>query len=259
MPQPANPLLDAIDDLTIVHIITTPNIPILDGTGKQTGEKTHYEKHDGLIKQLREAIASDIGGTAAGKPSNERIPLDADALQKYEQIEKAIGEKYVALLKKVPGLYPEKNLREWYIEFTNQHRAGKLSDETYDDELKVMQSWVRIVTEKLSPPTILEIPNEQCPECGFDWYLTVLNISKRELRINPKDTDWVNKKSIDDEGSRNWVERELKPALTVTFKPDGKGGLSASFAKCGCCNHVWLGSKGIRALAYEIETPTMSK
>lgn len=215
--QQANPLLDAIDDLTIVHIISTP---IDDG-------KTHYEKHDGLIKQLREAIVSDLGGSAGGKPPNERIPLDADALQKYEQIEKAIGERYVALLEKVPGLYPENNLREWYQEFANQHRSGNLSDETYDDEVKTMKSWVRIISEKLSPPTVRELVGNECPKCGFDWYIDIVN-------LKPLDT-------------------ERRVALTVTYRPDDKGGLMSSFVKCGCCNEVWMGSTGIRELAYEIE------
>lgn len=228
--QPADLLLDAVDELTIVHVVTTT----LDDGLK------HFEKHDGLIKQLRDAIASNLGGSAGGKAPNERIPLDADALTKYEQMEIAIGQRYGELTGNVPGLLPEDNLRGWYLEFTNQYRAGDITNDTFDDELHTMQSWVRVITEKLAPPTVRELVGSSCPECGFAWYDTVLNAAKPATR-RAEDKAW------------NWVDADRKPALTVTYRPDDQGGLTESFAKCGCCNHVWMGAAGIRALAYEIE------
>lgn len=221
-----NDLLDAVDQLTVEHTVTT----LLDDGRK------HFERHDGLIKQLREAIASSVGGSAGGKPPRERIPLDADALTKYEQMEVAIGERYQALVGNVPGLYPEVNLRDWYQALDNEHRAGRVTDTTMGDELTTMLGWVRTIEEKLSPPTKRELVGEECPQCGFAWYDTVLNIAKHEPGVKPE-----------------WVDTERTVALTVTYRPDDRGGLTASFAKCGCCSHVWMGAHGIRALAYELE------
>lgn len=228
MKPAVNPMLDAIDALTIEHVVTSD---LDDGT-------THFERHDGLIKQLREAIASNLGGTAGGKPPRERIPLDADALVKYEKMETAIGERYRHLVGPVPGLYPEQNLRDWYQALDNEHRAGKVSDSGMDAELSTMLAWVRSIEEKLSPPTKRELVGEPCPECGFAWYDTVVNVQKIETR---------------EPGEEPWVDSERTVALTVTYRPDMHGGLMASFAKCGCCNHVWMGAAGIRALAYELE------
>lgn len=228
-PKP-NPLLDAIDKLTTVHVITT----------KLDDDTTHHEHHDGLILQLRQAIASNLGGGAGGKPARERIPLDADALTKYQQIEEAIEQRYMELLETVPELYPEDNLRAWYVAFARTHQPSTADrpDSEYDDELATMESWARTINEKLSPPTIRELSNSICPKCGFAWYDTVINHTKPETAIKDR-----------------WADIDRAVALKVTYRPDDRGGLTKSFAKCGNCNHVWMGATGIRELAYELEQP----
>ncbi|MCU1418690.1 MAG: hypothetical protein JWP32_2864 [Schumannella sp.] len=238
MTAQTDPLLDAVDTLTIQHVVTTR---LDDG-------KNHYESHDGLIKQLRDAIASNIGGSAGGKPARERIPLDADALTKYEQMEVAIGERFRGLCEGIPGLLPEDTLRAWFLAFSNAHRAGTGSDASYEDEVRTLQSWVRTIEEKLSAPTVRELFDqsgqpETCPECGAGWYEVILN--RGILERFPDGTV-----------KRRWYEKERRIALTASYTPDDKGGLTASFARCGCCGHVWMGSQGIRALAYELEHPT---
>lgn len=237
----ADPLLDVIDKLTIEHIETTR---LDDGTN-------HYERHDGLIKQLRDAIASNLGGgSAGGKDPRERIPLDGDAMVKYDQIETAIGERFRALGQGVPGLYPEDTLRVWYRTFTNAYRAGQVSDAGYDDELRTMEGWARIITEKLSPPTPLELLDTDgqpavCPECGAGWYEVILNSGN------------LPKPHTDADGTvhTKWYEKERRVALNASYSPDDHGTLTTSFVRCGCCNHVWMGTQGIRALAYELEHP----
>lgn len=225
-PKP-NPLLDAIDKLTTVHVITT----------KLDDDSTHHEHHDGLIPQLRQAIASNLGGGAGGKPARERIPLDADALTKYQQIEEAIEQRYVDLLETAPELYPEGNLRAWYVAFAQTHQPSTADrpDREYDDELATMESWARTINEKLSPPTIRELLGEACPDCGFSWFDTLLNAGKPET------------------GKERWFDVDRTVALKVTYRPDDRGGLTKSFAKCGCCGHVWMGASGIRELAWTLE------
>jgi hypothetical protein len=234
--QQVNPLLDTIDMLTIEHVVTSR----LD-----TGD-SHFERHDALIKQLRDAIASNLGGAAGGKAARERIPLDADALVKYEQIEREIGERYRERVQSVPGLFPEENLRAWYLAFDNAHRAGTVSDGLYDDELRTMLGWARLIEEKLSPPTIRELVDddnqpELCPECGAGWFEVIMN---RGVELTRED------------GSQKfWYDKERRVALTATYRPDGHGGLEASSAECGCCGTRWVGVRGVRMLAYELENP----
>jgi hypothetical protein len=232
-----DPLLDVVDALTIQHVVTT----------KLDDGKNHYESHDGLIKQLRDAIASNIGGSAGGKPAHERIPLDADALVKYEQIEEAIGEWFRGSCEGVPGLYPEDNLRQWYIAFQHDHRAGIITQALYDGHVKALEGWAHTIEEKLSAPTVRELFDqdgrpETCPDCGAGWYEVILNAG-------------VDARNPDGTVKRRWYEKERRVALTVSYTPDDRGGLTASFAKCGCCGHVWMGTQGIRALAYELEHP----
>lgn len=232
-------LLDVVDRLTIEHIQTTK---LDDGTN-------HYERHDGLIKQLRNAIASDLGGTgSAGKDPRERIPLDADAMLKYEQLETAIGARFKEMCQGIPGLLPEDNLRAWFVAFMNAYRAGDITETGYLDEVRILETWARVVTEKLDPPTPLELFDkdgqpEVCPECGAGWYELILNSGR------------LNRAVMDREGVVHtfWYEKERRVALTAFCSPGESGALTASFVRCGCCNHVWLGARDIRHLAYDLE------
>lgn len=208
-------LLDVIDTLTIEHVVTT----VLDDGSK------HFERHDGLIRQLRAAIASNVGGDGAGKLASQRIPLDADALEKYDQMEREIGDRFRELCEGIPGLYPEQTLRQWYQVFANGVRAGKISEAEYADQVHTLQGWVRIIEEKMSPPVTLELANSACPDCGCAWAFEKLGGS----------------------------ETDRKVALTVKYKPDEHGGLEEASAQCGACGRVWKGSQGLRELAYDLE------
>jgi hypothetical protein len=235
-----DPLLDVIDRLTIEHTETTRKD---DGTN-------WYSRHDGLIKQLRDAVASDVGGGGAGgKDPRERIPLDADAMVKYQQIEEAIGQRFQDRCEGIPGEKPEENLRVWFQAFTNAIRSGQVSEESYLDEVRTLEAWARVIDSKLSPPTQVDLFSErgvpeECPDCGAGWYEVILNSGK------------LPKEHVDSDGTvwKHWYEKERRVALSSYYTPNTQGTLTESFVKCGCCGHVWMGVTGIRALAYELET-----
>jgi len=138
---------DLLDKLTTGTIITT----ILgDGT-------KHQEFHDGLIPQLRSSVASSlVGGAAAGALPNERLPFDADALELYQGIERAIGEQFVELGLGVPGLLPELNLRRIY---------AALNDEDTETVARTWRRWATTIEGKFDPVRTLTI-TEPCPVCG---------------------------------------------------------------------------------------------
>lgn len=211
-----DPLLEALDKLTVGYIVTT----VLDDGTK------HYERHEALIPTLRLAIASNLGGgSQAGSAGNERIPIDADALQKYEAIERAISDRHQALVGGPSGLLPENDLRLWFAAFTQALRGSTATDDDYRYQLSALQGWVRIIEEKFSPPRRRELDQDKCPVCGFQYYIDNTD------RTNP----------------------ERKVALTITYREDQ--GLEASEASCGCCKTVWRGVLGLRALSGLLEQP----
>lgn len=237
-------LLDALDYLTQPHKVPI----ILRAEGNDVAEAKHpvrtvHPTHEGLIKQLRVAIASSLGGGAGGKAARERIPLDADALTKYDQIEAAILQRFATLDIGVPHLLPEDNLRAWYVVFMQT-----ATEQAITDEYRTLDQWKTVIEEKLSPPTIRELAGEECPECGSAWYTSLLNAAVVDGR-NPKFRDLKH----ENDPEWFWVDEERKPALTITYRPDERKGLTHSFAKCGHCGTVWMGAAGIRALAYILE------
>lgn len=204
-------LIDLIDRLTTGTIITTT---------KGDGTK-HHEYHDGLIPQLRAAIASDVAGFGgAGKAPNERIPLDADALELYQNIEREIGDHYAELNLGVPGLYPEKNLRTIY---------AHLNDEDAETAARVWRRWVTTIEGKFDPARPLTI-TDPCPECGA--------------------TTWT---SPNGDTMANPVVIEFRGKST-----DGEPDLSEVTARCrattpdGPCAGYWTGEQEIRSLRWSL-------
>ncbi|WP_167131942.1 DUF7341 domain-containing protein [Paramicrobacterium chengjingii] len=213
-------LLDAVDILTIPHIVTTR---LDDGT-------KHFEQHDGLIAQLRQAVASSLGRTESGRSDPAaRVPVNGEALIKYQQIEEAILQRFADVTERVPGLLPEDNLRAWYVEF---HRYAKEPEEIAERD--ILKGWALWIREQFDPPRVRELVDSDgnaaaCPECGFDWFDQVLNRGK------------------------GWADVQRSVALTVTYRDDERGGLTASFARCGLCGQTWHGPQGIRELAWDLE------
>jgi hypothetical protein len=210
-----DPLLSVLDRLTIDHQV---RVPVEDGPD-------YIATHKGLIVQLREAVASDLGGGGgAGASASERVPLDADALVKYQQIEEAISARHQSLVGGPSGLYPENDLRWWYGAFAKALQAGRKLEADYAYELRTLQGWERLILAKFDPPRKRELAGEKCPECGFDFYV--------------------------DNADR--ADPQRKVALTITY-PDG--GLDEAEAQCGCCKKQWHGLLGLRELSYAIENP----
>lgn len=208
-----DPLLLALDRLTVDH---TVRVPVEDGPD-------YFATHKGLIPQLRAAVASNLGGgSGAGAAGNERVPIDADALVKYQQIEEAISARHQSLVGGPSGLYPESDLRWWFAAFTRALQAGAKTDSDYRYELRALEGWVRLIEEKFEPPRKRELAGDKCPVCGFDFYV--------------------------DNSDR--ADPQRKVALTITYR---EGDLDASEAQCGCCKTQWHGVMGLRALSYAIE------
>lgn len=209
-----DPLLAVLDRLTIDHIVRTA---VEDGPD-------HIVTHHGLIPQLRAQIASDIGGGGNASASPEtRVPINTDALVRYQAIEKAISARHQELVGGPSGLYPENDLRRWFGAFTDALRSGLKMDQNYRDELKALQRWELSILDGFEPPATKELVDEPCPLCGFTFYVD--NRDRQDMR--------------------------RRVALTITYRA---GDMERSTAQCGVCTEGrWYGIMGLRSLSFTLE------
>lgn len=214
------PLLAVLDRLTIDHIVRTK---VEDGPD-------HIVTHRGLIPQLRDQIASDIGGGGNASASPEtRVPINTDALVRYQAIENAIAARHRDLVGGPSGLYPEQDLRRWFLAFTEALRANTKGDEDYRDELRTLLRWELSILDGFEPPATKELVGEPCPHCGFTFYID--NRDRQDMR--------------------------RRVALTITYRA---GDMERSTAQCGVCSEGrWYGLIGLRSLSFDLEDARIRK
>lgn len=216
-------LAEAIHKLTNEHMVQAP-----------AAGRTHYERHDALISQLRRAaIPSTTNDGGSGKQDpRERIPFDADAVTKYDNLTGQIGSFYLEYMSVRPprSLSPESQLSRVGRVFANGIQAGKVNDGLVTVVANRWDRWVTTIEDKLAGLKKIEITTP-CPVCKFEWI-------------------------IDHEGQQ-------VRALTVTYKDDLQGGLSESFARCKLCGEMWHGGGALRKLRIlmdeaDSDTPVVS-
>jgi hypothetical protein len=214
-------LIDIVDRLTATHPVVTRD----DCACRvcRTFGGPHREDHDGLIPQLRASIVSSIGASGAGSSSGgSASPFDEDAWQKYNAIERAVGDLRPD---RVPGAYPEQDLREWRTWFLARN---DVTETAIADQLRILRGWEFMILDKFDPPRRPSLWNTPCPICGFDW--------------------WVDRRDLEN------IRRRV--ALTITYRP---GDLARSSADCSFCAAVgdprghWEGLQAIHELAWDID------
>ena len=206
-------ILEDIDRLTQGYEITVEQ-------NFDDGSKTAKVIHASLIAQLRAAISSSMAHTANKVSASERNILDADAMDKLEQIENMARKLYQSVTAAEPFPTPEQNLRQWYLGFSNLHRAGKVSRETLQARASKIRSVVSMIDDKLNPPTSIEITSP-CPRCGKLW-------------VQTDELSW----------SR---------AITVQSRVAVYGSLDNATASCKACGASWIHGQGMRQLRWEID------
>lgn len=205
-------LIDVVHRLTSVHPVETQ---LEDGP-------THKQFHEGLIKQLRAAVVSDIGvAGGGGARSASPTPFDEDAWQKYAAIERAIQER---IHPTVPGLYPEDDLSTWLPSFL---AASDTTEQAIRNELRVFRGWEWMILDKFDPPRRRELL-EDCPMCHQTW--------------------WV------DNRDRENLQRRV--CLVVTWRP---GDVHRVTADCTYCDVIgddrahWDGELGLQELRWDLD------
>lgn len=184
------------------------------------GSKTVEVEHPSLISQLRRAVSSSMAKTANSVPASERNILDADAIDKLDQIDKTARGLFQSVSSAKPFPTPEQNLRQWFIGYANLIRAGKVSHENIKTRAASIHLLVRMIDDKLNPPTSIEITSP-CPRCERLWV-----------------------RSDDASFSR---------AITVQSRVAVYGSLDNATATCRGCGATWIHGQGMRQLRWEID------
>ena len=218
----SQPLSDSpIDEvLTLVDRLSAPHqssftVEVDNDTRRVTVD------HEPLLQQLRQAVISSIGARpgGGGLPS-ERNVIDSDALEQYETYEKAIVNLYKQVTDSVPFESPEKNLRQWFIEFSNRARSGKVSVDVVHKHVRKLADMVNTIENKLNPPSVMEITSP-CPRCGKAY-------------------------GLDEQGV-------YRHAIIVESRIDENKSLDDTRARCVSCRATWVHGRGMRQLRWEID------
>jgi hypothetical protein len=215
--EPENPiddLLTMVYKLTISHRSSfTVEVP--------GGDFTLTTNHDPLLRQLREAVRSTTGAHAVGGGlASERNVIDSEALEQYEKAKEQIVCLYQEVTDARPFPDPVSNLRQWFIQFSNQARAGKVSREVVKKKYRILYKMASAIEGRLNPPTILEITSP-CPRCGVSH-------------------------GADERGA-------YRHAVIVESRIEVYKSLENTKATCVSCNATWVHGSGMRQLRYEID------
>ena len=212
-----NVLLDAVDELTQPRMIHTTIKD--DDTGGWLG--VHSEEHPPLLVLLLEGT----GLGKAGRSSDVRIPIDADALELWGQVHDLIRLWCKQLDATFVGDDLLVSVRHWYLAHANAVQAGKISEVTDHDVTRMVQGWVRMIERKFEPDEKREW-TKPCPS-----QLPVLDI----------DGELVGYRRC---GARRIVvggEERFAIQLNVTTLP----------AECGRCHTRWEGERALMDLRYQ--------
>lgn len=208
-------ILDVVDQLTLRHQ-SAVTVPLDAG-----GERRMVVMFDPMLKQLRESVVSSTGSAAGGGAlASERNVLNTESLELYDGITAKVGKLYREVTNARPFKTPEQNLRQWFIQFSNTARQGKVSGEVVQDKLKTLLKIKAQIDNKLNPPSIIEITSP-CPRCEALY-------------------------GQDEHGI-------YRHAVIVESRIDMYRSLDHTRARCVACGAVWIHGRGMRQLRWEID------
>lgn len=130
---------------------------------RKASARIRSAEHDGLIKQLREAVVGGIGSHAGGGGAgSERLPFDDGARELYDSIEDEVSAWYVRLTEMPVHLLPERTLRGLHLVLLQGAEGPR------DLLLRRTERWSKAIEALFDPPKTREF-TEPCPHCGERW------------------------------------------------------------------------------------------
>lgn len=215
-----NYLLDAVDRLSLKHI------------SKVEQEKNGIRcvstvDHEPLLLMLRDSVAGGIGSHSGSSSARERIPFDAGALALFDSISHQVNGWYIVLPNAREDRYLWDRLRDWYTDFENRRRAGKVTESVEHDTVRIVEGWARSIEAMFDPPQVLEV-TDACPMCGGRY------------AIDTKTGDRIT-------------------ALVIEYRNLGLDTLDKATGLCRSCLVVWRGSHGLREMRWDIDNPAATR
>jgi hypothetical protein len=214
-------ILDVVDQLTLRHQ-SAVTVPLDAG-----GERRMVVMFDPMLKQLRDSVVSSTGSAAGGGAlASERNVLNTESLELYDAISEKIARLYGEVTDARPFKTAEQNLRQWFIQFSNSARQGKVSGEVVQAKLRALLKIKAQIDNKLNPPSIIEITSP-CPRCEAVY-------------------------GQDEHGI-------YRHAVIVESRIDVYRSLDHTRARCVACGAVWIHGRGMRQLRWEIDQAEQSR
>lgn len=187
-----------------------------------------------LITELRAAATPDFGSTGSGRGSATRTPINADALERWEDITGRVEALYEDLEGAAPvGGSHEQILTSWSRDVaaadaaarTQQYARGLEETGMDQDALRLMLHRVARIRDEIraffDPPASGDIPKAPCPNCG----------ATKAYRHKRRDVEIVT--------ALGWV-RDREEGVIVT---------------CRACGAAWVGEAGLIQLTTEARIP----
>lgn len=280
-----NYLLDAVDRLTLNHVtkvMQTKTVEDRDAEGHVTASIDiaciSEVDHDPLLVQLRDAVAGGIGSHAGSSPARERMPIDPSALALFDEIVAQVNAWYSNLPGAVEERYLHDRLRDWYIDYENRRRAGKVAEDAEVDTLKLVEGWARRIEGMFDPPITLELTQETRvpvmvpktrrrvdPETGESWREPVVDADGNPVML-PKLKGGVPVTRVTkvqpapcpicgERYALNPKTGDQMTAIIIEYRNIGAETLDKATGLCRFCDTVWRGRNGLRELRWLVDHP----
>ncbi|MCU1441120.1 MAG: hypothetical protein JWP85_2117 [Rhodoglobus sp.] len=228
-----NYLLTAVDKLSQKHltrVMQSKTVEHRDAEGEllDTIEVACVSviDHDPLLIQLRDAIGSSTGSKGASSDGAARIPFNPAAQALFDPIARQINAWYIVLPNAREERHIHDRLRDWFTDFENRRRAGKLHATEENDTTRMVEGWVRSIEAMFDPPNVFEVTDDEvpapCPLCGGRY------------AIDERTGDRIT-------------------ALIIEYRNLGAETMEHATGLCRSCYTVWEGSSGLRNMRWAIE------
>ncbi len=207
--------------LTAVEKLTKPRrVPITLTDDDSDASAIIVADHPPLLVMLLEGT----GITRGGRSADIRIPIDADALELYSQIEELtrLWCKQLSVTFDRSDLCA--SLNRWFMAHSNGVRAGKVSQGTDLDVTIMVEGWARMIENKFDPPEKREW-QEHCVAEVRGWDADGM-----------EETRLCGARKILIDGVEQFAIQLNVTDLT---------------AECRKCGHRWIGKKSLMELRFQ--------
>ena len=267
-----NYLLDAVDRLTLNHVTKVLQTKTV---GELEIACISDVDHEPLLRMLRDAVAGGTGAHNTSGIGSERIPLNSGALELWDEMVKRINTWYRTVPNHREETHIWDRLRQWYVDFENRRRAGKITDTEEHDALQTVEGWARSIENMFDPPIVLELTKEHWePVMIPKTRVRIINGERIKEPIYDHQNEPVMTRKLD--ALKRPVSRLIKTepaecplcgqkyaydpktgdqitALIIEYRNIGAETLDKATGMCRSCATVWHGRSALRELRFDIE------